>query len=358
MMEGKLFDSRVTSVSPSPAWRHRGGAAAGILSTSLWSCGDRISLCASYSPARAPNGSIDSFSQTDLIFGSNLLKVNEVNGTSPSLLSRERVLLDAHDDVYEGVVVNPETLPSNPLAFASMLQSSISHWKLMGKKGVWLKVPLERAELVPIAVKEGFEYHHAEQGYVMMTYWIPEGPCMLPANASHQVGVGGFVLNNKNEVLVVQEKHCLPRFKGVWKLPTGFILESEEIYSGVVREVKEETGIDTEFVEIIAFRHAHRVAFGKSDLFFICMLRPLSTHIIVDDLEVQAAKWIPLDEFTAQQVVQGESMFQKIIEICVARLRKRYCGLTAHHVISEFDGKSSSLYCNVLEHQDFNCHGE
>jgi hypothetical protein len=35
---------------------------------------------------------------------------------------------------------------------------------------------------------------------VMLTYWIPEGPCMLPANASHQVGVGGFVVNDRNEV--------------------------------------------------------------------------------------------------------------------------------------------------------------
>ena len=34
----------------------------------------------------------------------------------------------------------------------------------------------------------------------MLTHWIPEGPCMLPANASHQVGVGGFVINDENEV--------------------------------------------------------------------------------------------------------------------------------------------------------------
>lgn len=37
----------------------------------------------------------------------------------------------------------------------------------------------------------------------MMTYWIPEGPSMLPGNASHQVGVGGFVINEKNEVLLL-----------------------------------------------------------------------------------------------------------------------------------------------------------
>jgi hypothetical protein len=40
----------------------------------------------------------------------------------------------------------------------------------------------------------------AEPGYVMLTYWIPEGPCMLPANASHQAGIGGFVINQNNEV--------------------------------------------------------------------------------------------------------------------------------------------------------------
>ncbi|PWA56482.1 nudix hydrolase 6-like protein [Artemisia annua] len=85
-------------------------------------------------------------------------------------------------------------------------------------------------------ILEGFQYHHAEAGYVMMTYWIPDEPCMLPANASHQVGVGGFVLNDKNE------KHCAPELVDLWKLPTGFILEWEEIFTGAVREVKEETG--------------------------------------------------------------------------------------------------------------------
>jgi len=54
-------------------------------------------------------------------------------------------------------------------------------------------------------LQEGFEYHHAEKGYVMLTYWIPEEePSMLPANASHQVGVGGFVLNQHKEVSIYE----------------------------------------------------------------------------------------------------------------------------------------------------------
>lgn len=285
-------------------------------------------------------------------------RINGTNGAISNLWSREIIVLDAIDDEYGGVVVDPEKLPSNPNSFAFILRSSLSHWKMMGKQGVWLKLPVEKSELVPIAVKEGFEYHHAERGYVMLTYWIPEGHSMLPSNASHQVGVGGFVINDKNEVLVVQEKHCDPASIGLWKIPTGFILESEEIFTGAVREVKEETGIDTEFVEVIAFRHVHNVAFEKSDLFFICMLRPLSTQIKVDELEIQAAKWMPLVEFVEQPLIQEDCMFKKVIDICIARLGKRYCGLSSHQLVSKFDGKPSTLYYNVMETHDSNCVGE
>ncbi|KAE8702438.1 Nudix hydrolase 8 [Hibiscus syriacus] len=301
-----------------------------------------------------PKKSMDSVDGQKLGAG-NLLY--QINGTNSSLFSRNLRMLDAFDDEYGGVIVDLERLPANPNVFASMLRFSVSHWKAKGKKGVWLKLPIEKSDLVPVAVKEGFEYHHAERGYVMLTYWLPEGPSMLPANASHQVGVGGFVINDKNEVLVVQEKYCAPPFSGLWKIPTGFIVESEEIFTGSVREVKEETGIDTEFVEVVAFRHVHNVAFEKSDLFFICILKPLSTEIMVDDHEIEAAKWMPLVEFVEQPLIQQDCMFKKVIDICIACLGKRYCGLSVHQLASTFDGKISSLYYNVIDSQHNNCIG-
>ncbi|XP_021768011.1 nudix hydrolase 8-like [Chenopodium quinoa] len=284
---------------------------------------------------------------------STLLFQSKINGINEAI-SRT---LDYFDDEYGGVIVNPDRLPSNPNVFASLLQSSLSQWITKGKKGVWLKLPSEYSELVPMAIKEGFQYHHAESGYVMLTYWIPEGPCMLPANASHQVGVGGFVINDKNEVLVVQEKYCAPPYVGFWKIPTGFIHESEEIYTGAVREVQEETGIDTEFVEVIAFRHAQNMAFEKSDLFFICMLKPLSSEIKVDDHEIEAAKWMPVVDFVKQPWIQEDSMLKKVTDIFIARMGKKYCGLFAHHLISKFDDRSSTLYYNVVNTRDSNCIG-
>ncbi|KAF8768742.1 hypothetical protein HU200_007300 [Digitaria exilis] len=266
------------------------------------------------------------------------------------------IVLEALEDEYGGMVVDADRLPSDTDGFARSLAASLSSWKSAGKKGVWLKLPLDRSEFIPLAVKEGFRYHHAEESYLMLTYWIPDEPCLLPENASHQVGVGGFVINDQMEVSL----SC-----PIFEVCMVALWQSEEIFTGVVREIKEETGIDTEFMELIAFRHAHNVAFQKSDLFFICVLRPLSNDIRIDEAEIQAAKphrisaasepcpcssqWMPLPEFIEQPFIQEDHMFRKIADICVQRLRKRYCGLTAHHVASKFDGGTSTLYYNAGE---------
>lgn len=52
-----------------------------------------------------------------------------------------------------------------------------------------------------LGFQEGFDYHHAESGYAMLTYWIPNEPCTLPASPSHQIGVAGFVINANKQVL-------------------------------------------------------------------------------------------------------------------------------------------------------------
>ena len=66
-------------------------------------------------------------------------------------------------------------------------------------------------------------------------------------------------------------------------------------------------------------------------------------------------QWMPLVDFVEQPLIQEDCMFKKIIDICIARLGQRYCGLSAHKMVSKFDGKLSSLYYNVVQNQDFNC---
>ncbi len=54
----------------------------------------------------------------------------------------------------------------------------------------------------------------------------------------HIVASGGFVLNSKNQVLMLKS----PRY-GDWEFPGGQIEESETIPHGLEREILEETGI-------------------------------------------------------------------------------------------------------------------
>lgn len=53
---------------------------------------------------------------------------HSVNGSTSSLYYRN-LILGAFDDEYGGVVIDPNRLPQNSYAFASMLCLSLSHWK-------------------------------------------------------------------------------------------------------------------------------------------------------------------------------------------------------------------------------------
>jgi hypothetical protein len=54
------------------------------------------------------------------------------------------------------------------------------------------------------------------------------------------------------------------------------------------------------FESLVAFRHAHRFAFDKSDLFFVAKLRPTTTEIRPCPREIEAAQWMDIHEFLQQ----------------------------------------------------------
>ncbi|XAR65762.1 NAD(+) diphosphatase [Bertholletia excelsa] len=256
-----------------------------------------------------------------------------------------RILTGKNDD-HGGVIVEMSTEPVDVDVFVSSLRASVSHWRQQDKKGVWIKLPIELVNLVEPAVKEGFYFHHAEPKYLMLVYWIPGTTNTLPANATHRVGVLSFVMNKRGEVLVVQEKSGSLCGTGVWKFPTGVVEEGEDICDAAVREVKEETGIDTKFVEILAFRQSHRSFFEKSDLFFVCLLQPLSLNIQKQESEIEAAQWMPFKEYLAQNFVQKHELLRKIADVCLAKLGGKYTGFSPVPTTISFSDEKSYLYLN------------
>ncbi|KAL9406212.1 hypothetical protein Peur_003184 [Populus x canadensis] len=259
--------------------------------------------------------------------------------------------LNAVEDRYGGVRVDLVEEQMDCDVYVPRLKASISQWRQQGVKGVWIKLPIRLAHLVEPTVKEGFRYHHAESDYLMLVYWIPETPDTLPANASHTVGIGAFVMNNNREVLVVQEKSGAFGAKGVWKFPTGVANQGEDIWTAAIREVKEETDIDTEFVEILAFRQTHKTFCGKSDLFFVCMLRPLCFDINKQDSEIKAAQWMPIEEYMAQPYIQKHESFKYVAEICSGQSKSSCSGFCPVPALST-SGKKSYTYFNKLQLQN------
>ena len=147
-------------------------------------------------------------------------------------------------DMYDGLIIDAEGLPSSTDAFVSALTTSLPEWRDAGLRGIWIKIPLSKSHYIGHAVDAGFVFHHAEPGYCMLTQWLPPTENKLPPNASHQVGVGAFVFDRSTRrVLVVQEKNGPLKGKGVWKMPTGLVQAGEDLTEAAVREVEEETGV-------------------------------------------------------------------------------------------------------------------
>lgn len=249
--------------------------------------------------------------------------------------SGSTALLPGRVDSYDGFVIDAAGLPSDVGEFEARLLASLAAWSAEGRRGVWLKLPVALASHVPLAVAHGFGYHHAEAEHLMLTRWLPDGPSPLPANASHQVGVGAFVLNAAGEVLVVQELRGPAARPGFWKLPTGLVDAGEEVGAAAAREVREETGVATELAAVIGVRHAHGIAFGKSDLFFLCAMRllPGATTPVPQPAEIAAAAWMPLAAFAQQpHVADPGTVWGDLHSLCTEWAAGRYAGLAAREL--------------------------
>ncbi len=203
--------------------------------------------------------------------------------------------IESTPDPFGGVIPVPDSLVNDPEEFRNQLHHSLAVWESKGFKVVWLEVPVSRATLIPVAVEAGFSFHHARETFAMLTRRLVEG-AYIPPYASHYVGVGGVVLNRARELLVVSERYRRSRGPS-YKLPGGALHPGEHIVDGVIREVLEETGVRTQFESLACFRHWHGYRYGKSDIYFVCRLAPLSADISIQAEELEECLWMPVDEY-------------------------------------------------------------
>lgn len=206
---------------------------------------------------------------------------------------------------FNGIDIDPASLPQSPEHFAAALRHSLRVWGREGRRVVWLMVPIQQSRLIPVAVDAGFTFHHAGSEYLMLTRALDDHAC-VPGHATHYIGAGGVVVNDQDELLVVVEQYRRNRGQAPrYKLPGGALHPSEHLSAAVVREVREETGVDTEFQSLICFRHWHGYRFGKSDIYFVCRLRPLTHRLRRQEEEIAECRWMPLREYLQEARVSA-----------------------------------------------------
>lgn len=212
--------------------------------------------------------------------------------------------LQSLNNRYGGTYVSPESLPQTSAQFSAELTESIKYWSKHGIKVVWLKLPSNRAELYSIAYRAGFVNHHCDTDWLMMTLRLQKN-ALVPPFANHTIGVGGLVINEKNELLTIREKDHVNRYPDNWKFPGGMLDPLEHFEQGVMREVEEETNIKTQFESFVGFRHHHQGQFSTSNIYAVCRLKPLTFDIKIQQSEIADARWFPIDEYLGDKKISA-----------------------------------------------------
>lgn len=258
-------------------------------------------------------------------------------------------------DSYKSATLHLAEGSIDPSRFESDLLESLTEFRAKGVRGVWLQLLPANAQLVACAVRAGFEFHSAFNNQLTLSAWLPtEEPSRLPPAAAHFVAVGCFVLNSKDEILVVREKSGpSANMDNFWKLPGGLCDRQEDIPSAAVRELREETGIDARFSCIATIQETHHsdsagpARKGTSDLYIVCVLKAQdeSQQIVPCETEIEQARWMPAKQVLALPFYTASgSIFSEMFRHSYDVARGTAEGVTAKRLELKFLPMENNLF--------------
>lgn len=146
---------------------------------------------------------------------------------------------------------------------------------------------------------------------------VGTAPIILP-------GTSMVVFNHDGDVLVVRKFG-----QDTWRFPAGFSDIGESSSATAVREMKEETGLDVEPIDIIGIysdpEHASKTIsngdqFQLVDLVVECRL--IGGQIQPDGIEIEAITYMPLDDVLAQPSISGH--FRAIVQDTINRQHRPF----------------------------------
>jgi mutator protein MutT len=117
------------------------------------------------------------------------------------------------------------------------------------------------------------------------------------------LGVGGIVFNNQKQILLIQRNQ--PPAMGFWSIPGGKVEAGESLVEACQREIKEETGLDTEVKNIVAVVERRVEGFHYVIIDFFALLVDEENSQPIAQNDVSEARWVSLEQLIDYDLVEG-----------------------------------------------------
>ncbi|RIW38852.1 NUDIX hydrolase [Bacillus salacetis] len=114
------------------------------------------------------------------------------------------------------------------------------------------------------------------------------------------LAAAGLLIDQDGRWLVVKKKYG--GLKGMWSLPAGFVDEGETIEQAAKREVKEETGLETNAAGIIGIRSGViKDQISDNMILFLLEQKDLSQKPVPCEDEISEVRWMAKEELLQNQ---------------------------------------------------------
>jgi 8-oxo-dGTP diphosphatase len=135
------------------------------------------------------------------------------------------------------------------------------------------------------------------------------------------VGVGAVIVDRGRVLLVRRGQEPL---KGQWSLPGGMLEVGESLTAGVVREVREETGLTVETVELVELldrihRDGERVRYHYVIADYLCRVADGELKAASD---ADAVRWVERAEWNSHSALKLDPVTVRVIETGWQRARE------------------------------------
>jgi len=102
-----------------------------------------------------------------------------------------------------------------------------------------------------------------------------------------------FVIERDGDVLLLKRSRTKDHAPGEWETGSGGVLSGESPYVAVVREAKEETGLDVDVLDVIDVFHFYRGAERRETIGITFHCRCGGGEVTLSD-EHEDSKWAPV----------------------------------------------------------------